>query len=235
MLSPAGDVAGIPLTFYRQPIVDLRTDPPAVVGHEWLTRPPDGNALGLWRWARETGGLLDLEHTIYAAAAEHRAAVSGRLFLNVDPAIVGLEAPPIGQWEALAPIVLEITEVGLPSPRRLHFLQAAGLSLAVDDWGMGDGAFDKLARWPIDILKLDRALLLHAKASQRARDAIAMVATFATRYNIDLVAEGVETRDEAALVRSLHIPYGQGFWWGRPEPFATGYWPLPFPTTGGAR
>lgn len=230
MLSLAEAASAVPLTFYRQPIMDLRSDPPTVAGYEWLTRPPDGDALGLWRWARERGAVLSLERTIYTAAAQYRAAIPGRLFLNIDPAVVALDAPPVSDWEALAPIVLEITEAGLPAPRRLHFLQAAGLSLAVDDWGLGDGAFTKLTRWPVDVLKLDRSLLLDAKASPRARDAIAMVAGFAARWHVDVIAEGVETRAEAALVRHLGIPYGQGFWWGRPDPFATGFWALP---TGG--
>lgn len=227
MLSSTETVGAIPLTFYRQPIMDLRSDPPVVVGYEWLTRPPDGDALGLWRWARECGTLLALERAIYTAAAQYRAAIPGRLFLNVDPAIVALDAPPVADWEALAPIVLEITEAGLPIPRRLHFLQAAGLSLAVDDWGLGDGAFTKLTRWPVDVLKLDRSLLLDAKDSARARDALSMVALFAARWHVDLIAEGVETREEAALIRHLGIPFGQGFWWGLPEPFATGLWTLP--------
>ena len=220
------DPQGVPLTFYVQPIIDLTTDTP--IGYEWLTRPRRGGSpLDLWAWARDTGQLASLEHTVYAAAATHRARIPTRLFLNVDPAMLTDTPLQADVWRALVPVVLEVTELSVPPLVTLQTLYAAGLPLAIDDWGTGPGAFDKLARWPVEFLKLDRSLLLDARRSVRVRHLLEAVAQFAQVHHIACIAEGVELAEEAALVRQLAIPYGQGYFWARPAPLSDGYWPLP--------
>ena len=117
---------------------------------------------------------------------------------------------------------LEITEgVFLSNDDHVHemidSLKAIGLKLALDDFGTGYSSLSYLQRVPFDKLKIDRSFVSGASDPQSRNAALirAMVG-LASDLKMRTIAEGVETQEELALVRSLGCPLVQGYIFGRP-------------------
>jgi hypothetical protein len=119
---------------------------------------------------------------------------------------------------------LEITEgVFLSNDDHVHdmiaSLKAIGVKLALDDFGTGYSSLSYLQRVPFDKIKVDRSFVTGASDPQGRNAALirAMVG-LASDLNMQTTAEGVETQDELALVRSLGCSLVQGYIFGRPMP-----------------
>ena len=117
---------------------------------------------------------------------------------------------------------LEITEgVFLSNDDHVHemidSLKKIGLKLALDDFGTGYSSLSYLQRVPFDKLKIDRSFVSGASDPESRNAALirAMVG-LASDLKMRTIAEGVETQEELALVRSLGCPLVQGYIFGRP-------------------
>ncbi len=118
---------------------------------------------------------------------------------------------------------LEITETSLvqdldTATRSLHTIRDLGVSISIDDFGTGWASLTYLRQFPVNALKIDR--LFVAGLGLRTRDtAIAhSIISLADELGIDVVAEGIETAEQAAALVELGCRFGQGFLFGRPEP-----------------
>lgn len=127
----------------------------------------------------------------------------------------------------LAPnqLVLEITETAVMDDLdavvgRLEELRRLGVRIAIDDFGTGHSSLAYLRTLPIDILKIDKSFIdgiaLGPHESALARAVIKLASTL----GLDAVAEGVSDHRQLVQLRRLHCPYGQGFWYSRPQPAA---------------
>lgn len=121
-------------------------------------------------------------------------------------------------------LIVEITEsLQIDDPAavtNLDRLRAAGLRLAVDDFGTGFSNLSRLARLRPSLLKIDRSLVqqvTHGDGVAMLRAAIGV----ATAVRCDIVAEGVETQAQAHAVASLGVRLVQGFWFAAPAPVDT--------------
>jgi EAL domain-containing protein (putative c-di-GMP-specific phosphodiesterase class I) len=121
-------------------------------------------------------------------------------------------------------LVLEITETMLMDDvdavtRRLHELKDLGVRLAIDDFGTGYSSLAYLRRFPIDILKIDRAFV-EAAASGTAGGAalVRAIVDLGTTLQLATVAEGIERPGEADHMLRLGCTSGQGFLFARPMP-----------------
>jgi diguanylate cyclase (GGDEF)-like protein len=119
---------------------------------------------------------------------------------------------------------LEITEgVFLSNDEHVHemigALKAIGVKLALDDFGTGYSSLSYLQRVPFDKIKIDRSFVTGASDPQGRNAALirAMVG-LASDLNMQTTAEGVETQEELALVRSLGCSLVQGYIFGKPMP-----------------
>lgn len=120
-------------------------------------------------------------------------------------------------------ICLELTETSLvPGGQamldRLHALKRLGVTLAIDDFGTGYSSFAYLSEFPIDILKLDRSFVTDLQDDPRRIAVVGSIIALALTLGIDVLAEGIETEAERAILDGLHCRFGQGFLWGRPVP-----------------
>lgn len=88
----------------------------------------------------------------------------------------------------------------------------------MDDFGVGESSLAMLADMPIDIIKLDRQFLLTAEQNTAHIEVIRCIIQLAEKLNIGIIAEGVETPQQAELLRSLGCGHAQGYLYGRPEP-----------------
>ncbi len=107
---------------------------------------------------------------------------------------------------------------GSEARHRIERLHDLGVRIALDRFGSGDGDLTELRDWPVDVLKVDRSLTARVADDDRSRRLLAGVVALAGTVGADVVAEGVETEEQAdALVRA-GCRVAQGFHVGRPGP-----------------
>jgi PAS domain S-box-containing protein len=215
------------LTTVFQPIVAVGTG--AVVGHEALSRFPDPPVQGPDRWFADAdrvglGLHLDLLALQTALSTAEQLPAFGYVSMNITPATLqsGLLTDVIAG--AAIPgerIVVEITEhVSVEDYQILRApldeLRALGVRLAVDDAGAGYASFRHILRLRPEFIKLDQEITrgIHADAARRAL--AAAVVMFALDVGATVIAEGVETEEELAMVATLGIDAAQGYLIGRP-------------------
>lgn len=137
--------------------------------------------------------------------------------LNRASLLQGLEAHGV----AASGLIVEITEaVALQhaesTRERLASIRAAGVKLAIDDFGMGNSALTSLIHFPCDFIKLDREYV-GATAEDHTRRAIArLIVEMAHVLDLQVIGEGVENEDNLAHVVALGCDHAQGYYWGTP-------------------
>jgi diguanylate cyclase (GGDEF)-like protein/PAS domain S-box-containing protein len=125
----------------------------------------------------------------------------------------------------LAPerLVVEIAESALAGDRvvdDLAALRLMGVHTALDDFGSGHSNLPGLGRLPLDIIKLDRALLSRIDRDPHSRAVCEAVVGLGTALSIDVVAVGVETTGQLAVLENLGCGFAQGFLLSRPVDLA---------------
>ncbi|MBA2239354.1 MAG: EAL domain-containing protein [Lysobacter sp.] len=126
---------------------------------------------------------------------------------------------------AAAGLELEITEsmIMLDIERGIASLRAIremGVSVALDDFGTGFSSLSYLARLPIDALKVDRSFISDMTVTRSGRAIVTTIINLAHALDYRVVAEGVETQEQSWLLRVLGCDEMQGYFFGRPVPFA---------------
>ena len=97
-------------------------------------------------------------------------------------------------------------------------LKQAGFVIEMDDFGSGYSSLNTLSELPIDTLKLDLNFLRQAEHQPRRQKVMRLVIDLARELRLQVVAEGVETEAQAALLKALGCRYAQGYLFGRPMP-----------------
>lgn len=208
-----------------QPLHDL--DGQRIAGYEALTRFTAEPKQGPDRWFAEadTVGLrveLELAAIETALASLPDMPAATYLSLNASPATIlsgRLEAMFEG-WP-LDRLMLEVTEHDVVEDyaglcEALAGMRARGLRLAIDDAGAGYASFLHILRLAPDVIKLDRSLTREIDRRAESRALAAALKGFATETGSQLLAEGVETREELATLREIGIGKAQGYLLGRP-------------------
>jgi EAL domain-containing protein (putative c-di-GMP-specific phosphodiesterase class I) len=155
----------------------------------------------------------------------------------IDPGFVtGVEQAL--QSSGLSPrrLILEITETALMRDPdavavRLCELRALGVRAALDDFGTGYSSLSYLRDLPVEFLKVARPFVAQIERSEQDLALVRSIVELGGGLGLGVVAEGIETEAQAAALRELACPYGQGFLLGRPSPVALGRAPAPPPET----
>jgi EAL domain-containing protein (putative c-di-GMP-specific phosphodiesterase class I) len=118
---------------------------------------------------------------------------------------------------------LEVTESLFASElslarEQLETLRAWGVTIALDDFGTGYSSMSVLRSLPIDVLKIDRSFVMDLGVDQGATAVVRSIVTLAAALNMELVAEGVETLEQAQLLGEMQSHELQGFFYSRPVP-----------------
>lgn len=230
------------IVVHYQPIVSLPSG--AWVGSEALVRildhkegliQPDG----FISVAEDTGLIVPLglevlhracEQQVAWAAAPHAPAsmavnLSGRqlhsphLVDDVTDILTSSGLPA----DALC---LELTESTLleadnSTRRALRELTDMGIALALDDFGTGMSSLAHLRHFPVTILKVDRSFVSGLGRSKDDTEVVKAVVGLGRALGLSVVAEGVETRQQAHILSGLGCPEAQGYLYGRPAPATT--------------
>jgi diguanylate cyclase (GGDEF)-like protein/PAS domain S-box-containing protein len=118
---------------------------------------------------------------------------------------------------------LEITESLLmedieESIRKLRVLREAGASISLDDFGTGHSSLAYLSRLPIDTVKIDRSFIRAMTENADATSIVSTIISLAQALRHKVVAEGVETEEQARLLRLLRCDQIQGYLFSPPQP-----------------
>jgi diguanylate cyclase (GGDEF)-like protein/PAS domain S-box-containing protein len=224
------------LEIYYQPVVNLstRTDYGVEALLRWM-HPERGMIppLSFIPLAEETGLIIPigrwvLEQACRQAADLHRRSSNEQLLtVSVNLSVKQLQSETIVDdvrnalvSSGLPPssLVLEITESVMMADTdlavaRLHKLKELGILLAMDDFGTGYSSLSYLSRFPVDILKMDRAFL--TKEHEDSGLAGAIIA-MGNSLNLEVVAEGIEFPEQIGSLRDLGCELGQGFFFAKP-------------------
>ena len=205
-----------------QAIVDL--DCRAFVGYESLTRFADGTRPDVrFLAADKVGMMVELERAcLREQVVQARKLPQGSfLTLNVSPALA-IEPEFLIDLLRTAdrPVVLEITEhVEIEDyPRLMAALDRVRpmAMLAVDDAGAGYAGLRHILELRPQYVKLDISLVRNIDTDPARQAMVTGMASFAQGVGCSLIAEGIETPEELATLRMLHIPFGQGYYLAKP-------------------
>jgi diguanylate cyclase (GGDEF)-like protein/PAS domain S-box-containing protein len=227
------------LTLEYQPVVALATG--EIVAVEALVRwqHPQRGLLqpdAFIPLAEETGLVTELGRQVLAAACvqarrwqlEHPAAAHLSVSVNVSGRQLHADALVDHVADALresglpaANLIIEITETAMmndteASLRRLELLRKSGVRLAVDDFGTGYSSLSYLQRFPVEILKIDRAFVATIATSPSEVSLAPAILSLARTLRMRAVAEGVETSIQADALAALGCELAQGFYFSRP-------------------
>ncbi len=118
-------------------------------------------------------------------------------------------------------IRIEITETTIVDARHdmvpvLEEIRALGIALAMDDFGTGQSSLATLHKFPIDILKIDRGFIQSMEINRELSAVIQSIISLAHHLNMTIVAEGIETLDQIAVLQALGCELGQGYQFAKP-------------------
>jgi len=211
------------LNIVLQPIVALADG--SRVGAEALSRfpaewgqPPDE----VFAEATSIGIGVELELLAFRRAAEQIADISGYLAINFSPETLLddrcqslLAGLPTGR------VILELSEHDPVEDydvlaTALDPLRQQGLRLAIDDVGAGFSSLRHILLTSPDVIKLDRSIVAGAATDSVLRRLVHSLVDFGHEAGAGVVAEGVETRDDAVALRTAGVDFVQGWYFARP-------------------
>lgn len=186
--------------------------------------------------AEETGLIADLGKWVLHEACSSVADWNAR-GLPSRKVSVNLSASQF-QYQDLATTVIEILEETHCRPewleleiteslllaedddvlRTLATLRSKGISIAIDDFGTGYSALGYLTRFPIDVLKIDRSFVCGVTTDRRRAELVKAILSIARCLDLQVVAEGVETLEQATFLAAHGCHVAQGFLFGSPRP-----------------
>lgn len=224
---------------HYQPIV--RLDTAEIVGLEALARMvmPDGSIVS----AGAFGAALDDPRIAYQLTGQMLDQVARDIRYWLDQGIpfqhVGVNATTgdftrgdlaerIGAMFAaqnvpLSHIVLEVNESVFMGgggdqavPRAVEMLRDQGILVALDDFGTGYASLTHLLSFPVDIIKIDRSFVEKLGGDQPSQVVVRAILDIARRLDMRVIAEGIETTQQVAVLRQFGCLLGQGYLFSRP-------------------
>ena len=226
---------------FYQPIIDLESG--STIGAEalarWITDEGVISPLEFIPLAEESGLIYDIGKQILHKSCRDTAIAieSGKwskdfsihVNLSVDQlsesGFVELVKGTLRDTKLPAGnLTLEITESRIVDNDptiidNMLTLKALGISIAIDDFGTGYSSLAYLQKLPFDCLKIDRSFVSKLEKENLDSSIVAAIVNITKGFKVSLVAEGVETQQQAELLKQLQCPLAQGFLYSRPVPF----------------
>lgn len=223
------------ITTHFQPIVKLKDY--QLLGYEALSRGPVGTEYEapyvLFQTATESDLAFELDRLCRRKAFDNAKAVrlDHHLFVNCLPAVIHDPEFKGGSLETLldelglsaSQIVMEISERDAIENyevfrKAVGYYKELGFSIAVDDTGTGHSSLEAVVELRPQFIKLDLSLIRKIDQNPVKQELIRAIVTLADSMESKIIAEGIETEEEMGALIRLGVPYGQGFYIGRPAP-----------------
>jgi EAL domain-containing protein (putative c-di-GMP-specific phosphodiesterase class I) len=181
--------------------------------------------------AEQTGLIVELGNWIMLQACRDATLMPSNIKVAINLSPVQFAESNIVEWASFAladsglraerlefeiteGVLLEETERNLNSLRELKHM---GISIALDDFGVGYSSLAYLTKFPFDKVKIDRSFI-DALDRTETSAVISSIVELAKSLNLAIIAEGIETKDQRKRIRSLGIKFGQGFLFAEPVP-----------------
>ncbi|MCM3600685.1 EAL domain-containing protein [Robertmurraya korlensis] len=216
-----------------QPIIDVATK--EIRAWEMLTRGPKGteyeNPLHLFSVARQTGMLYDLELIVLEKALQQIAdtGCTHDIFINFTPITVGNQKfirdlkKLMGKYKNISPtqITIEITERDSIDGMEyfiynINLLRNLGFRIAVDDTGAGYASLNTISEIMPDIIKIDRSVIQDIDKNSLKESMLKGLLLVAREAGSLVVAEGIESEEEASVLFRNRVDLAQGYLFARP-------------------
>ncbi|MGM0858130.1 MAG: EAL domain-containing protein [Pseudomonadota bacterium] len=213
-----------------QPIVDVAAR--QVIYYEALVRGPEGESAGTILGQVTDDLLYRFDQACRIKAIELASALDmqARLSINFLPNAVyepeaciqaTLETSQRVGWPTER-LNFEITETERVQDRHhmrniIESYRAMGFTTSLDDFGNGYANLDLLTDLRPDTLKIDREIVMNCDSNPRRQAILRSIVALASTLGTQLVAEGVETREESRCLLGIGIPMQQGFYFARPQ------------------
>lgn len=222
-----------------QPIVSLQNG--AIFGYEALSRITSQsctlNIEKLFELANKAQKTWELEKLCRTQALRGALEKPARtkLFINVDPNVVydpnfisGFTQDKLVKLGLNSDdIIFEITEKSSVTSlggfkEALDNYQSQGFKVAIDDFGAGYSGLTRMYSISPDYLKIDMSIVRDVNKDSRKRSVVIGIVKLCREVGIEIIAEGIETKEELATLIELDVDYGQGYFLARPnEKFQT--------------
>ena len=139
---------------------------------------------------------------------------SGELLMIIDQTLKSTGLDPRNlTLEVTETVMMENAEAALATLAQLKDRQ---LHISIDDFGTGYSSLSYLQRLPFDSLKIDQSFVACMKPAGESLEIVRSIITLAHSFYKHVIAEGVETSEQLALLRSLGCEYGQGYFFSKP-------------------
>ena len=138
---------------------------------------------------------------------------------------------PIKLWELSAKhevpagnVVIEITETEtMKNPeenlKRLNTIKEMGFSISIDDFGTGYSSLNYLKLIPASEIKIDRSFIRDMLVDKNDAELVKIITNIGKIMGLNIVAEGVETKEQLKFLKELGCEYAQGYYFAKPMPF----------------
>ncbi len=219
-----------------QPVISLQNG--AITGFEALTRwcKPDGTVMpGTFVDVADQAGLMEIINRSLMREAgrnlrEWQQQYQTPLTMSVNVTQRQFGQPNLSREIAavlrdtgITPkcLELEIVEtVAMNSSEAeqsvLYDLKRLGVRLSIDDFGTGYSSLARLQQLPVDTLKIDRKFVSGIESAESSREVVRVIVMLGHTFGLKVVAEGVETEEQAAYLRSIGCDMAQGYLFSRP-------------------
>ena len=224
---------------HYQPIIGLKDG--KIAGFEALMRWHKGNEFispgHFIPLAEETGLIVELGRVALTTGLQDHILFTNILkensvFMSIN--LSGLQISDLQEIERLSAIIkesdlipaqikLEVTETlmledFLHAKETLQKFKNLGVSIALDDFGTGFSSLSYLHQLPLDTLKIDRAFVNDMNKTKKSMRVVESIASLALSLNMNIVAEGIENKEQYSIIKDLGCQFGQGFYMSRPLP-----------------
>lgn len=225
-------------SLHYQPIINLKDD--KTIGVEALIRwqhPVKGfiPPLEFISISEKNGYIKEISEWVFKEVAHQYEAwnIEGKQFrisINISPIMLMYDRfiPYMNEWIQTyhldsSQITLEITESAIiediqKSVHVLKQLKKLGFIIALDDFGTGYSSLTYLQKLPIDIIKIDRTFISNIKPNTEEFHVLRYMIELAHHLNLLVVAEGIETVEQANMVKKYDVDLAQGYFFCRPMP-----------------
>jgi cyclic di-GMP phosphodiesterase Gmr len=184
-------------------------------------------------YAEESGLIVPLGLWVLNTAAAQsiewqRRGINLRIAVNMsarqleDPSVLQNLSSALSNAPGYKPLLdIELTESWLVDNQAsalelIEQFRELGVQVHLDDFGTGYSSLSQLARLPMDVIKMDRSFINSVSTDAKARALVRSMSAVAKELNVKIVAEGVETAEQADFLRDIAVDYVQGYLYARP-------------------